>query len=261
MHQQFSQPRFFIFSNHFQNQHANNLIQKPNRLSTLYRKILILKQFSNKRTNEPTYFLNLDSHFLFQILSYCRCNMYYHPRFPNIFKHWAIPKSEINTQTYKKKWGREGWKIDWREGSEKNLVTAGYATQTEPVLDGRPVIGVPIEYTTRLYRNRETNGADGERQKRIEARVDRTIRYRPWWLSSFRVARVVSGEEGGGSPPRRRREVEIKFHVETVWLAAFREWFSICDGEAVVHPPADHFFESGGGAAERGWQRSEQRGG
>lgn len=201
MHQQFSQPRFFIFSNHFQNQHANNLIQKPNRLSTLYRKILILKQFSNKRTNEPTYFLNLDSHFLFQILSYCRCNMYYHPRFPNIFKHWAIPKSEINTQTYKKKWGREGWKIDWREGSEKNLVTAGYATQTEPVLDGRPVIGVPIEYTTRLYRNRETNGADGERQKRIEARVDRTIRYRPWWLSSFRVARVVSGE--GGEDPLR----------------------------------------------------------
>lgn len=90
------------------------------------------------------------------------------------------------------------------------------ATQTEPVLDGRPVIGVPIEYTTRLYRNRETNGADGERQKRIETRVDRTIRYRPWWLSSFRVARMVSGEEGGGSPPRRRREVEIKFHVETV---------------------------------------------
>lgn len=77
-------------------------------------------------------------------------------------------------------------------------------------------LSAPIEYTTRLYRNRETNGADGERQKRIEARVDRTIRYRPWWLSSFRVARMVSGEEGGGSPPRRRREVEIKFHVETV---------------------------------------------
>lgn len=260
MHQQFSQPRFFIFSNHFQNQHANNLIQKPNRLSTLYRKILILKQFSNKRTNEPTYFLNLDSHFLFQILSYCRCNMYYHPRFPNIFKHWAIPKSEINTQTYKKKWGREGWKIDWREGSEKNLVTAGYATQTEPVLDGRPVIGPHRVYNAVVSKSRNKWSRRGTAKKNRGAR-------RPNYPLPAVVVVVVSrgaGGFGGGGGRIPSAEAE-------------GSWNQVSRGNGLIGgvprmifdlrrrggcpPPADHFFESGGGAAERGWQRSEQRGG
>lgn len=261
MHQQFSQPRFFIFSNHFQNQHANNLIQKPNRLSTLYRKILILKQFSNKRTNEPTYFLNLDSHFLFQILSYCRCNMYYHPRFPNIFKHWAIPKSEINTQTYKKKWGREGWKIDWREGSEKNLVTAGYGNANGTGVGRASGYRRPH----RVY-NAVVSKSRNKWSRRGTAKKNRGARRPNYPLPAVVVVVVSRGAGGFGGGGGRIPSAEAE-----------GSWNQVSRGNGLIGgvprmifdlrrrggcpPPADHFFESGGGAAERGWQRSEQRGG
>lgn len=136
-----------------------------------------------------------------------------------------------------KKGGRRGAKSIG--GGGKNLVTRHreIQEQTEAV-DGRPVIGSHRVYTTAVVsksRNKwsRRNAKKKKKKNRGARRPNYPLPAARRWLSSFRAARVV----GGGGSTRRRREVEIKFHVETVWLAAFREWFSICDAEAVVYLP------------------------
>lgn len=110
-------------------------------------------------------------------------------------KRWRFRNLKLIREYIKKSEG--GGKIDWKERSEKisSLDTAGYGNKRNRWTGVR--LSAPIEYTTRLYRNRETNGADGT-QKRIEARVDQTIRYRPLVVVVVVVSRSAGGLGEGG---------------------------------------------------------------
>lgn len=113
-------------------------------------------------------------------------------------------------------------KIDWKEErSEKISVTRhrGIRQQTEPV-DGRPVIGSHRVYNAVVSksrnkwsrRNAKKNG--GARRPNYPLPASRRggcrrFAWRGWFGGRGRG-------DGVEDPTRRRREVEIKFHVETV---------------------------------------------
>lgn len=149
------------------------------------------------------------------------------------------------------------------EGGKKisSLDTARYRNKRKRWTGVR--LSAPIEYIQRrLYRNRETNGADGTRKKkkkkRIEARVGQTIRYRPLVGGCRRFAlRGWSGEEdprGGGG------KLKSSFTWKRFdWRRSANDFRSATPRRLSTYPtpPAhpvrytpprpDHFFESGGG--------------
>lgn len=223
------------------NQYANN----P-------RKILIPK-FSNnsKRTNkfpQPRFsFLPSPESFPMQ--------MRILPNRPFLdSKRWRFRNLKLIREYIKKV--KEGGKIDWKERSEKisSLDTAGYGNKRNRWTGVR--LSAPIEYTTRLYRNRETNGADGT-QKRIEARVDQTIRYRPLVVVVVVVSRSAGGLGGGRARMPRGGGGKLKSSFTWKrfdWRRSANDFRSATARRLSTPPipPADHFFESGGGPSAVG---------